>query len=311
MTVAAFEAAPPLPAWLETEMPFQRLVFTGARYPIHFVDHGRGMPVLMLHGNPTWSFLWRKVIRALGGAELRIVAPDLVGLGLSAKPSMAAHTLEMHVAHISALVEALDLRQMVVVGQDWGGPVGALVAARLPDRVAAAVWANTAISAPSRQPRVTLFHRFSHWPVISDLMLRRLNLLPALLPFAQGDRASIDRLARRAYRYPLRRAADRAAPLALARMVPTRLDHPSVPLLREAEKWALGWRGPVRLVWGLRDPILGPALGRMRRLFPAAEVLETGAGHFLQEEVAEVIADAILDVSEKAACGAPPVGEGG
>jgi haloalkane dehalogenase len=116
------------------------------------------------------------------------------------------------------------------------------------------------------------------------------------LPFldrVQGDRRSIGPVEKRAYRYPLRAFHDRVAPLALARMVPQSLDHPSVPALREVEAWAAAFQGPVRLVWGKKDPILGRGLIAMRRLFRAAPVVETEAGHFLQEEVPDALAAAI------------------
>src|SRR5512146_928880 len=113
-----FEPARPLPPWLAAELPFNRRVARLAAGRMHFVDHGEGRPVLMLHGNPTWSFLWRKVITYLPEG-LRVVAPDLMGLGLSDKPPRPEdHTLEMHVGAVRELVDALDLRRVTLVGQD-------------------------------------------------------------------------------------------------------------------------------------------------------------------------------------------------
>lgn len=102
----------------------------------------------MLHGNPTWSFLWRKVIALLPG--FRCVAPDLLGLGFSDRlPSMKDHSLDRHGAAIAELVEALDLRGIILVAQDWGGPIAAQVGARLPERIAGLVLSNTAVILPS------------------------------------------------------------------------------------------------------------------------------------------------------------------
>ena len=129
------------------------------------------------------------------------------------------------------------------------------------------------------------------------LFFRYLNGPVRMMARVQGDPASIGPAQRRAYLYPLARLADRAAPLALARMVPDSLEHPTVAALAPGEAWAAGFAGPVRLVWGTRDPIMGPALRGMRKLFPAAPVVETQAGHFLQEEVPEVLAEAILAVA--------------
>ena len=251
----------------------------------------------MQHGNPTWSFLWRKVIRRLDGQGVRIIAPDLLGLGLSSKPrDPSVHTLDRHAELIGALIRALDLRDLVVVGQDWGGPIAATAAARHAERVRGAVFANTALRQPKKPPRTTAFHRLSHMPVVSEVLFQGLNGVVLAMPLAQGDRSSIGWDELKAYWWPLRRLADRAAPLALARMVPLSLDHPTVATLAEPDAWARDFDGPVRLVWGMRDPILGPALKGMRTLFPEAPVTETQAGHFLQEEVPKALAEAILGV---------------
>lgn len=288
---------PPLPDWLADQLPFDRRVFAESGHAIHFIDHGTGPPVLLLHGNPTWSYLWRKVIRILARENVRVIAPDLVGLGLSDKPrDPAIHTLDFHASRLSALVEALDLQGLTIAAQDWGGPIGAVMAARNPARIRGAVFANTGIRVPTKAPRVTPFHRFSRMPLVSDLVFRHLNLMVRLLHLVQGDRSSIGPTERLAYLYPFPRIGDRAAPLALARLVPTDLASPVYRTLREADAWARSFEGPVGLVWGRRDPILGRSVHGMRKLFPGALVTETGAGHFLQEEVPEELAEAILHV---------------
>jgi pimeloyl-ACP methyl ester carboxylesterase len=190
----------------------------------------------------------------------------------------------------------------VLVGQDWGGALAAALGARVPERVAGVVLANTSVLLPSR-PRGTWFHRLARVPGISELLFRGLGLPQAALWVAQGDRGSIRGDVARAYRWPLRRLADNAAPLALARMVPGGPGHPSVPALRRGEAWIRGFNdqgGPIALVWGERDPILGKALARHAEAFPRATVTRTQAGHFLQEEVPEALAAAIVDVARRA-----------
>ena len=292
-----FETAPPLPAWLEKSLPFPRRIYRGEACAIHFIDAGEGPAVLLQHGNPTWSFLWRKVIPHLVDGGLRVIAPDLVGLGLSDKPrDPKVHTPEFHAGQLAGLVEALGLESVVIVGQDWGGPILGLFAARQPKKVLGAVFANTSLIAPRHSRPLSSFHRLAYMPIVSDLAFRVLGFPLFILDRVQGDRRSIGPAEKRAYRYPLRSFRDRVAPLALARMVPQGPEHPSVPALREVEAWAGSFRRPVALVWGTRDPILGRLLKAMRRLFPAAQVTETAAGHFLQEEVPSEIAGAILDV---------------
>jgi haloalkane dehalogenase len=297
--------APDLPRRFAELLPFRRGSCELVRGPdagreIHYVDEGeRDAPaVLMLHGNPTWCVLWRKVIAALPG--YRCVAPDLLGFGLSSKlPRITDHTVVRHVDAIVQLVHELALERFVLVGQDWGGPVGAGVGAALPDRIAGIVLGNTSVLVPER-PRGTLFHRFARVPIVSDVVFRGLGFPQNLLWTTQGDRRSIRGRVAAAYRWPLRRLSDRIGPLALARMVPDSPAHPSIDPLRAAERWIRSFAGPMALVWGTRDPILGRALRRHERAFPRAIVTVTDAGHFLQEEVPEAIAAAIADVVRRA-----------
>jgi len=291
------EDAPPLPDWLSPEFPFHRRVFRGGRWPMHFVDEGQGPVVLLQHGNPTWSFLWRKVIHLLANEDVRVIAPDMVGLGLSAKPrAVGLHSLRFHALNLGRLVQALDLNDMTIVGQDWGGPIVGLMAHYHPDRVAGAVFANTGLSAPSKKRPLSVFHLLAHLPLVSDVLFRGLNFPIPVLHRVQGDAASIGAREKRAYRWPLKALRDRTAPLALARMVPTGPQHPTAPYLRKARAWGEAFTGPVRLVWGLKDPILGRALKNMQGIFPEAPLTETQAGHFLQEEVPQALSEAILAV---------------
>lgn len=295
---------PPLPDFMAPLLPFRRAVHVLPAGPdagrrIHLIDHGDPMarPVVMLHGNPTWSFLWRKVIALLPG--FRCVAPDLLGFGFSDRlPRIADHSLDRHGAAMAEVVEALDLRGVILVGQDWGGPVATQVGARLPERIAGLVLSNTAITVPDH-PKGTLFHRFARIPVLSDLVFRGLGFPQNLLSPIQGDKRSIRGDVARAYRWPLRTWRDRIAPLALARMVPDGPDHPSIPALHRGAEWVLSFRGPAALVWGMRDPILGRSLRHLERALPGAPVTRTAAGHFLQEEVPAELAAAIEDLAKR------------
>lgn len=293
-----FDPAPALPGWLARQLPFTRQLHVHGEHRVHFVDEGAGRPVLLMHGNPTWCYLWRKVIGPVSKAGFRVVAPDLVGFGLSDKPrSVKAHSLRMHVERIVALVDELDLNELTVVGQDWGGPVAAGVATLRPARVRAAVFANTSVLKPKRPLHTKPFHRLARAPGLSDLLFRGLMFPIPVLGRAQGDPSSIGFEETLAYAYPLRDPRDRAAPVALARMVPHAEGHPSLPMMDRIGAWAEAFAGRTELVWGLKDPILGRALARHREVFAHARVTETQAGHFLQEEVPEAFVQAILRVS--------------
>jgi haloalkane dehalogenase len=299
-------AAPALPDWLERQLPFRRaLVDVGDGLRMHVMEQGSGRPVVMLHGNPTWGYLWRKVALALAGEPLRIILPDLIGLGLSDKPrDPAAHTLENHARWLGALLDAVVPEKdgpFVFVGQDWGGPVGLRALADRPTRVAGLVLANTVIGPPRPGFRPTAFHRFARLPLVSDLLFRVGGFPQNALGWAQGDKRSIRGEVARAYRWPLRHLGDRVAPLALARMVPDSPSHPSIAALDRCQEFVDAFTGPIALVWGDRDPVLGRVRSFIERRLPSAPVTRTRAGHFLQEEVPDELAAAVRDVTRRSA----------
>src|SRR5262245_30509090 len=151
-----FAAVTSLPPWIADLLPtgarHQMLAAQGER--MHVVEWGpeNGRTILMLHGNPTWSFLWRKVVGVLrarrGGDELRLVAPDLVGLGLSSKPRGEEHSLERHVAWLGAVIDQVARGPLVLVAQDWGGPIGLGAMATRRAQLRGIVLGNTAVGPP-------------------------------------------------------------------------------------------------------------------------------------------------------------------
>jgi cis-3-alkyl-4-acyloxetan-2-one decarboxylase len=296
--------APPVPAWLAPLIPFERsAVGLSDGQVMHVMETGQAgeLPVLMLHGNPSWGFLWRKVASQLSGAPLRLIMPDLIGLGFSSRPRRTAdHTLERHGAWIGELIDRLELKRVVLVLQDWGGPIGLEAISRFPERLAGLVILNTVLGPPRPGFKPTAFHRFAATPVLSQLAFRVFGYPQRNLGMAQGDRSSISGDVSRAYRYPLRGLSRNAAPLRLARLVPDSLHHPSVPALEKVNAVARAFTGPSAIVWGDRDPVLGRAFKRVHETLPDAHVTRTQGGHFLQEEVPAEIAAAIRHVAARA-----------
>lgn len=300
-----------LPDFIAAQLPAdyrERAVEVGGEH-MHVFEWGPadGRPVVLVHGNPTWGFLWRKVVAELLGRDdfasgYRFVVPDLIGLGLSSKPrDLEAHTLVHHSRWFGAMLDEVVPGPLVVVAQDWGGPISLHAMASRLSRLRGIVLGNTAVGPPHARFKPTLFHRLSQLPLASDLLFRRIGFPLGVLHLSQGDRSSIRGDVARAYRWPLRRYEDRAAPLALARMVPDSHDrHVSVPELRISQLAFTEADVPVHLVWGTRDPILGRVINHLARLRPDATVTRTDAGHFLQEEVPVQLADAIVDVAGRA-----------
>ena len=290
--------APAVPGWLARELPFRRRQVRTRQGRIHLIDEGDGPAVLLVHGNPMWSYLWRLVIPDLLAAGLRVVAPDLLGFGLSDRlASPDEHRLDQHVAAIASVLKALQVDEVIGVGQDWGGPIccGSLKESGV--TVRGLVLGNTAVLAPARPFRSKPFHRFSHLPLVSDAVFVGLGFPLQTLHSVQGESSTLNRQRKRAYRWPFRRFRDRAGPLGLARMVPDSEEHPSTPTMDAIGSWVEALDVPTALVWGRRDPILGAALRRHRRALPRARVIETDAGHFLQEEVPELLAEAVRGVA--------------
>lgn len=290
MTLAAF------PAWLQALLPEgirrHEHSFEGVR--IHWMECGPadGRPVFCVHGNPTWGFLYREVARALAGDPVRLILPDLMGLGFSDKVPAHMHTLDRHGRLLGALVRHLDLQDAIFVGQDWGGAIGLLAFEGQAERLGGMVILNTVVGPPKKGFKPTLFHRFAHSP-LGPVIFRGLGFPQNAMWVAQGDGVSLRGDVRRAYVYPLRHRRDRDAPIALARMVPDAQDHPSIPALVRAQAVFDGFEGPVEIVWGDRDPVLGTVRSWIQKLKPDARVTRTDAGHFLQEQVPGPIADAI------------------
>lgn len=291
---------PEMPLWISKMLPDNNIRYAmdvGNGEIMHVTESGQGFPVLMLHGNPTWGFLYRRVMERLSGEEIRCIAPDLIGLGFSSKPGkMSQHTLENHARWLGSLIDQLDLEGLVFVGQDWGGPIGLRALADRAHLLKGLVILNTAIAPPKPGFKPTAFHKFSQMPVVSSIVFRMLGFPQGILHRTQGNPASISGNTARAYQYPLRKFKDNAAPLALARMVPNSMTHPSVEPLKKSQALAESFKGPAEIVWGDKDPILGRSFKRVQALLPDAGVTRTQAGHFLQEEVPDEIAAAIRKV---------------
>ena len=251
---------------------------------LHYLDEGEGPPVLLLHGEPTWSYLYRKIIPELTGAA-RAVAPDYFGFGRSDKPlRVEDYSYDFHVASIARLVEALDLRQLTVVVQDWGGPIGLRLAVEQPERVARLVLMNTGIG--GGRPPSEEWLRFREWVrrLGTELIPGRLLQLSAVQPLSEE--------VEEAYNAPWPVPESRAGIVAFPELVPVSPDHPETPA-HLAVMDALGhWEKPALILFSDSDPIFSPGVAaRIAAHIPGAlepEIVK-GAGHFLQEEQGELI----------------------
>ena len=252
-----------------------------------------GEPVLLLHGEPSWSFLYRKVMPVLADAGLRVIAPDLVGFGRSDKPAeVGDYSFARHVEWIRALAfDRLGLRGLTIVGQDWGGLIGLRLVAEHPDRFARVVAANTGLPTGD-QPMPDVWLRFRE-------VVRHANPLNVSRLVQAGCQAPLPPDVLAAYDAPFPDPSFTAAALAMPELVPTSPDDPASEANRAAWRELAGWRKPFLVAFSDRDPItasMGPVL---KKTVPGASGIDhpviTGAGHFLQEDAGERLGAVIAD----------------
>ena len=268
---------------------------------IHVLEVGQGYPVYLQHGNPTTGLLYRKVAALLPLDRVRVIMPTMVGLGYSTKIPASEHTLDNHMRWMNRVLTTLDLTEAVFAGQDWGGPVGMGALSLAPGVLKGAVVMNTGFRAPREPMDLSRAHALVKTPLVGELVVEALSsVFFKRLAQVQGDPATMSPRVMDLYRRPLEDSGNAKATLALMRMVADGPDHASSPALRHIERYVEGLDIPVELVWGINDPILGRGLPFMQKMFPTAPVTETEAGHFLQEEVPEIIAAALMRIVDKA-----------
>lgn len=266
---------------------------------VHVLEFGSGVPLLLLHGNPTSGFLYRKVVERLPTDRVRVILPTLIGLGSSSKIPAREHTLDNHIRWMHGVLEQLQLTEVVFAGQDWGGPIGMGALARSPDLLTGIVVMNTFFDAVTEEGDLSPGHALVRRPVLGEFLVETLGLIFRNLPRNQGDPDSLPPDVLDLYRRPLVESGNAKAPLAMMRMVPDGPDHPTTREIRVIEEYVGGLEVPAEIVWGTKDPILAEWLPSMRRHFADAPIIETHAGHFLQEEVPVEIAAALMRVVDQ------------
>ena len=262
---------------------------------LHYVEDGAGRPVLMLHGNPTWSYLYRGFIPPIAAAGFRAIAVDHMGFGRSDRPpGHQRYTLRSHVDNLLAFIRELDLREITLVMQDWGGPIGFGAAVEEPDRVARLVIMNTWVMVlPPGMPLP--FHEPFRAKGLGEILALGGNMFVEAM-FAGMRPESATELVADAYRAPFRDYYSRVPILAFARDIPVGDEHPTAAYMAELGQKASQLQRPTLLVWGMGDRVLPPPiLEAWRALYPHAEVLELPtARHYLQEDEPKAITERLI-----------------
>jgi len=270
--------------------PFESRWFDSSAGRLHYIDEGVGTPILLCHGNPTWSFLYRHIVNQLRD-RFRCVAADYLGFGLSDRPEGYGYTIEEHACVLGELVDHLGLENFVIMGQDWGGPIGTAIAVDRADRVSGVVLGNTWFW-PADALTMRLFSRvMSSRPLqrrIIDANVFVERFLPAgmarkLTPAEMDHYRKVQpspQARRGVAEMPKQILAARPLLERLAREVPDRLG-----------------AKPAVLAWGMKDLAFRPKaiLPRMRSIFADSTVVELAAAkHYIQEDAPDQIVEAIV-----------------
>ena len=250
---------------------------------MHYLDEGEGDPVLLLHGEPTWSYLYRKIIPELAGSA-RCIAPDYFGFGRSDKPTEPGfYTYDRHVESIARLAAELDLQRITLVVQDWGGPIGFRFAVEHPERIARLVVLNTGIGARAPSDEWLRFQAFMR-RIGTEIVAGQLVRLSLVQPVTDEVIA--------AYDAPFPVPESRVGIVQFPEQVPTSADHPNAARMLEVREELRTLDRPALVLFSDSDPIFSRRAAEvMAELLPNAELDPPllAAGHFLQEDKGETI----------------------
>lgn len=260
---------------------------------MHYVDEGTGPVLLMVHGNPTWSFAWRHLIKELS-SEYRVIAVDHLGCGFSAKPQSDVYALDNHISRLVGLIECLDLTDITLFAHDWGGGIGMGAAGRLPDRFGRFVLMNTAAF---RSQRIPLRIAACRIPLLGTLGMQGMNLFSVAALKMASERPLSDS-AKRGLIAPYNNWANRRAVREFVHDIPLKPSHRSYQTLKAVEDGLAQFRKcPMLLIWGMKDWCFSPHFYEefCQRFPDAVRHPIADAGHYVFEDAQ----DELLQASRK------------
>jgi haloalkane dehalogenase len=269
--------------------PFESRWFESSVGSVHYIDEGEGRPILFMHGNPDWSFLYRKLVSALKG-EFRCVAVDYPGFGLSVHPKGYRYTAKEHAGIVGELVDHLDLQDFIVMGQDWGGPIGMGVASERADRIHGLVMGNTWFWPEGGFTTSAFSVVMSSFPIQQLIKRRNFFVSPLMKRMLQAKLSDAEfNHYRDVVPTPESREGIAVFPREIRAAKPWLAEVATRVEANLADKKVL-------LTWGMKDPAFGrgPFLKRWESTFSDIEVVKMAkAGHYIQEDAPDQIAEAI------------------
>ena len=295
-----------LPPAIRQQWPYAPRSARVNGWRMHYIDEGSGDPVVLLHCNPTWGFLYREVIPPLVQAGYRVIVPDMIGFGLSEKPTREhAHTLDGHSANLVSLVRQLGLDRVTLVCHDWGGPTGLSCALSNPDRMRALVIMSTcAWPTPPAEFHTRIFPwRTMHAPLVGPYLLGNHSALAGRgVYLSVVDREKFKQRAQAAYEAVLPDSASRLLTWAWPRWIPLDSEARAYERFVWLEQELSRCKLPSLIIWGREDEVFDAQTfaARFKRMLPHAEGphLVTGR-HFLQEDSGPEIAALVVDFLQR------------
>jgi len=275
------------PDWLNQLYPFQsHFLKLRNNLSLHYLDEGKGETMLMLHGNPTWSFYYRNLVAEFSKSR-RVVVPDHIGCGLSDKPQHYEYTLKQHIDNLEQLVLELKLKNFVLVVHDWGGAIGFGLLERHPELVKKIVILNTAAYTSEV---IALRINICRIPILAEQVIRRLNgfaLTATYMAVAKKMSPEI----RRGFLFPYDSYANRIATAKFVADIPMNPGHRSYQTLKNIELSLPKHKCPILILWGRKDFCFNDYfLNRWREIYPHAAIKTfENAGHYVLEDAGDEI----------------------
>jgi len=268
--------------------PFESHFFKLKEHNYHYIDEGKGDPLLMIHGNPTWSFLFRNIITEFSKTQ-RVIAPDHLGCGLSDKPPNFPYRLETHIDNLEAFILAKKLENITLLVHDWGGPIALGFAVRYPEKIKRIIITNTAAFAMKEIP---LRIKLGKCKWLGKKLITNMNLF-AKAATVMATAKPLTKQIKKGYLLPFERCVDdRMAVLRFVEDIPMHPQHPSFEVLLGIEHGLCMLRDkPVAVIWGMKDwCFTSKFFERWVDFFPHAETLPLKhAGHWLFEDALQDI----------------------
>jgi len=267
--------------------PFASHYFPIKNHRYHYLDEGKGEPIVMLHGNPSWSFLFRNLIKEFRQTH-RVIAPDHLGCGLSDKPGDFPYRLETHIDNLEAMLLALGLKNITLLLHDWGGPIGMGFAIRHPELIKRLIITNTAAFSMHWIPRRIALGKI---PWLGRKMIMDWNWFVSA-SLSMTVEKPLSSAVKCAYRLPYANKADRIAVYRFVEDIPMDPEDPSYEVLLGVEHGLWMFREtPVCIIWGMKDWCFNQRfLDRWLDIFPECQLLKlSDAGHYLFEDANDEI----------------------